>query len=121
MHMLRTADFDVFMMPDNLPRENITNLVKDFWLSGGGILAFDSSGLFLCYMGILPPESAGSDGYSTYWVYSGQDVNITTRNPVSKSYSLGNVTPTDSGYSYFVLEMVCTQRLFYCGQSNESR
>lgn len=35
-HELMTADFDIFIMVDNLPRENITKQVKEFWLGGGG-------------------------------------------------------------------------------------
>ncbi len=93
-HKLKTADFDVFAMPDNLPRENITNMVYDFWLGGGGLLALDGSALYLCYMGILPPEAIGTDGYATYWGYTGSNINITARHPVSKSYAIGDVITT---------------------------
>ena len=97
-HKLRTADFDVFAMPDNLPREKITKLVYDFWLGGGGLLTLDGSGLYLCYMGILPPESAGSDGYGTYWGYVGSSSNITARHPISKSFAVNDVISSGLGY-----------------------
>jgi len=41
-HELTTANYDVIVLADNLPRENITDLVKDFWLAGGGVLSLDS-------------------------------------------------------------------------------
>ncbi len=90
-HKLKTADFDVLVLADNVPRENITDLVKEFWLGGGGILSFDSGAGYLGYAGILPRESAGvDDGYPTYWDYvvTGGG-NISERHPVTKDYALG--------------------------------
>ncbi|MHA1121752.1 MAG: GGIII-like transmembrane region-containing protein, partial [Candidatus Heimdallarchaeota archaeon] len=87
-HMLTTANFDVFIMPDNLPRENIVNMVMDFWLAGGGILSFDGSASLLNHLGILPPEAIGTDGYTVYWDYDGYGFNITTRHPIAKAYPI---------------------------------
>ena len=44
-HELMTANYDVLVLVDLIPNENITELVKDFWDAGGGILAFDSGGV----------------------------------------------------------------------------
>ena len=78
-HKLLTADYDVFIMVDNVPRENITNHVKEFWLGGGSVLGFDSALAYLCYAGIIIPESEGDDGRLTYWYYVGTTLhNIST-------------------------------------------
>jgi hypothetical protein len=96
-HELKTAKYDVFIMADHLPRENITNHVKEFWLGGGALLSMDSAVNYICYAGILPPESIGDDGNSIYWTYQLSTVqNITARHPVSKAYAL-NDTFTISG------------------------
>ncbi len=84
--ILTTANFDVFIMPDNLPRENIVNMVMDFWLAGGGILSFDGSVSVLCHLGILPPEAISTDGNPAYWSYSGYGLKISTRHPIAKAY-----------------------------------
>ncbi|MFX1293904.1 MAG: DUF4350 domain-containing protein [Promethearchaeota archaeon] len=97
-HALMTAEYDVFVLPDNLPRENITNCIYEFWLGGGAILALDGSAMYLCYMGMLPPEASGTSGQGAFWSFSGNDINITSRHPVSKSYSLGDVINTKIGY-----------------------
>jgi len=89
-HELKTADYDVFIMVDNLPRDNITNFVKEFWLGGGGLLSFDSAINFLCYFGIIPPESVGDNGYGTYWDYQFGDHEIYQRHPISKDYLTGD-------------------------------
>ena len=97
-HCLVTAKYDVFMMIDNFPRENITHLIWDFWAGGGGILSLDRSGIFLCHTGILPPESAGSSGYGVYWVQLQEDMIINVRHPVSQSYSLPTTIQTTGYY-----------------------
>ena len=90
-HMLTTANYDVLVIPDTEPRENITNYVLEFWLGGGGVLGFDSWAAYACYAGILPPEAKGSSGYNTYWSYIYVDsINVTTRHPVSKNYQIGD-------------------------------
>ncbi len=100
-HKLLTSAYDVFVMTDILPRENITHLVWDFYAGGGGLLALDGAGLFLCYMGIVPSEATGTTGYPTYWAYQGQDLVIETRHPVTKSYAVNDTFDTDDGYLYF--------------------
>ncbi|MFO7837697.1 MAG: hypothetical protein R6V83_13725, partial [Candidatus Thorarchaeota archaeon] len=97
-HELITAKYDVLALVDNFPRENITNQIQEFWLGGGSLLALDGSAAFLCYFGILPPESAGSDGYSVYWNYNGDDINVTARHPVTKGYEKNQTINTMSGY-----------------------
>jgi hypothetical protein len=89
-NVLQPASFDVLVLPDNLPRENITDQIMEFWLGGGGILALDGSSIFLCEMGILPPESEGENGNYVYWEFAGNDFNFTKRHPVSKSYALND-------------------------------
>jgi hypothetical protein len=90
-HKLITANYDVFIINDNLPRDNITDYVKEFWLGGGSLLTFDSAVSFLCYFGILPPESNGDEGFGTYWNYIWSDnQTILTRHPVSKAYEISD-------------------------------
>ncbi len=99
-HILNTATFDVFAIVDNNPRENITNMVTEFWLAGGGILAFDGTASFLNYAGILPIEAIGTDGYGVYWNYDTDEYDIVTRHPVSKAYSLATTIPTENTFYY---------------------
>ena len=90
-HKLMTADYDVFIMVDNVPRENITNHVKEFWLGGGGVLGFDSALSYLLYAGIMIPESEGDENIGTYWYYGGSTThNISTRNPATKEYQVND-------------------------------
>jgi hypothetical protein len=90
-HELMTAKYDVFMMADHLPKTNISNFVKEYWLGGGALLSMDSAVNFLCYFGILPPESDGNDGSGVYWTYQTSSVqNITVRHPVSRSYAVSD-------------------------------
>ena len=93
-HKLKTGDYDVFVMADNLPKTNITNYVKEYWLGGGGLLTYDSAISFLCYAGILPPESMGDHGRFTYWWYLAGMHSIYQRHPVSKHYSSGDLFTT---------------------------
>ena len=95
---LTIVDFDVFVLVDNYPRESITLKIKDFWMSGGGILSADGSSGYLCYFGILPPEAAGTSGYSSYWLYNADDINITTMHPISQDFTVGQVIPTGAGF-----------------------
>ena len=106
-HKLTTADFDVFILVDNVPRENITNNVKEFWLGGGGILSFDSALPYLCYAGIIIPESEGDDGRLTYWTYqSGIDHNVSTRHPITKDYQVNDKYSTGIWMNYFYWSVV---------------
>ncbi|MFX1293906.1 MAG: DUF4350 domain-containing protein [Promethearchaeota archaeon] len=91
-YQLKTANYDVFLMVDSLPRESIINLIKDFWLGGGGILSFDSAMGYICYAGMIPPESVDDDGHNTYWQYaSGPEFNISIRHPVTKNYQVDDI------------------------------
>jgi hypothetical protein len=91
-HELMTAKYDVFVINDNLPRENITEYVKEFWLGGGSLLTFDSAISYLCYFGILPPESDGDEGYGIYWNYQwSENQSIFIRHPVSKAYEVSDI------------------------------
>ncbi|MHA2287013.1 MAG: hypothetical protein ACXABZ_14205, partial [Candidatus Thorarchaeota archaeon] len=93
-HELTTADFDVFVLPDQLPRENISDLVKEFWLGGGSILSFDSSVVFLNHAGILPREAEGSHGRFVYWDYITNGVaNVSVRHPVTKAFQVNDTLP----------------------------
>ncbi|MFW9849784.1 MAG: DUF4350 domain-containing protein, partial [Candidatus Thorarchaeota archaeon] len=88
-HELQTRNYDALLLADLVPNENITNLVKDFWLSGGGILATDTAGEFLNFAGIFPHEAVGTNGRTVYWNYvTESDFNVTNRHPVTKSYQV---------------------------------
>lgn len=90
-HKLITADFDIFVMMDNGPKDNITNLVKEFWLGGGSILSFDSGLSYLMYSGIFLPESVNDGNPNTYWSYAPSDTqNISIRHPTTKGYQIGD-------------------------------
>lgn len=98
-HKLMTASFDVFVMVDSLPRESITNLVKEFWLGGGGILSLDSAISYICYAGIIPPESTGHENYNKYWTYGPglfTQINVTTRHPITEAYHISDTVTTSS-------------------------
>jgi hypothetical protein len=88
-----TADFDVFVMVNNLPRENITNYVNEFWLGGGGVLSFNSALGYLYYYGMIYYDVKGDfrlfgAGFLEEWDYSFPDtINISSRHPTTKHYS----------------------------------
>ncbi|MHA1930280.1 MAG: hypothetical protein ACTSV2_17045 [Candidatus Thorarchaeota archaeon] len=85
---LLTANYDVLVLSDLCPPENITELVKDFWEGGGGILSLDTAIEYLGYAGILPRESIGDNGEAIYWDYVNNDIGvINERHPVTKSYN----------------------------------
>ncbi|NWF95886.1 MAG: hypothetical protein HXY34_07055 [Candidatus Thorarchaeota archaeon] len=102
-HVLSTARFDVLVLPDNLPRENITNQVKEFWIGGGGVLSVDSSIAYLGYAGMLPAESEGDDGYGVYWGYVISEVQqVAALHPTTKSYDIGdNLNSTQLDWATF--------------------
>ena len=96
-HELSTANYDVLILVDQCPKVNISNFVTEFWLGGGSILSIDSALSYICWAGILPPESTGDDGYATYWSYPVSSThNITTRHPVSRSYAVNDTFDTYS-------------------------
>ena len=98
-------DYDVLLLPDNWPANASNPMIYDFWNnSKGGIVALDSSICFLCYVGILPAESLGSNGYGDYWDYSTQNTaQITVAHPVTAGYTVGeNITGTVGDARYNV-------------------
>ena len=88
-------DYDVLLLPDNWPALTANPAIIDFWNnSEGGIVTLDSAIAFLCYAGILPEESAGSNGNGEYWEYNTMDTaQITVAHPVTAGYRVGeNIT-----------------------------
>jgi len=61
-HKLMAASFDVFIIPNNLPKDDIVDPVIDYWLAGGGILSFDIGVGFLYYQGMIVSAESGSFG-----------------------------------------------------------
>ncbi|RLI54506.1 MAG: hypothetical protein DRO87_10070 [Candidatus Thorarchaeota archaeon] len=99
---LRTGLFDVFVMVDNNPRDYITDEVFNFWRSGGGILSFDGAINFLCYFGVMVPDSAGNHGHGVYWTYSwSQNQTVLNRHPVSQGYAVDDYITDDFDWAAF--------------------
>jgi hypothetical protein len=87
-HELITADYDVFIMVNNVPRESISKLVREFWLGGGGLLSFSKAFSYLSYESIIWP-GLGIDGYGILWANLTSDVqNVTARHPTMKQYHI---------------------------------
>ncbi|MFX1559735.1 MAG: hypothetical protein ACFFBL_04045, partial [Promethearchaeota archaeon] len=97
-HKLTVADYDAFVLPNQLPRERIVNHIKNYWLGGGGVLSFEASIGFCFYAGLIHSSLEGQ--FSLYpidlggmWTYSPfpvvgdiyDGINSTTRHPVTKS------------------------------------
>jgi uncharacterized coiled-coil protein SlyX len=103
-------DYDVLLLSDNLPANASNPMIVDFWNNSGGIVALDSSIEFLCYVGILPSESAGSNGNGVYWDYNTMDTaQISTAHPVTAGYTVGeNITGTKGDARYNVTAMAGT-------------
>ena len=98
-------DYDVLFLADNWPALAANPMIYDFWNnSEGGIVALDSSIETLCYLGILPEESAGNNGNHVYWDYSTEDTaQITVAHPVTAGYTVGeNITGTAGDARYNV-------------------
>ncbi|MFW9851284.1 MAG: hypothetical protein ACFFF4_19315, partial [Candidatus Thorarchaeota archaeon] len=96
-HQLITADFDVFIMVNNIPRPSIFNLVREFSLGGGGLLSFENAVSYLWFGGFIQQGIDYDRGSNDQWGYyqsSGQ--NVTARHPTMKDYHEGdNVTLPD--------------------------
>jgi len=106
--LLISGKFDVLFFIDNLPDNNSNPMIVDFWnSSGGGIVALDSGICFLCYVGILPQESTGSNGTGVYWDYhTGNTAKISTAHPVTAGYSVGeNITGQSNNARYNVTKL----------------
>jgi len=97
--------FDVFVMIDNVPNDAAVPCVVNFWSNGGGLVAFDSSICFLCYAGVLPPESAGNNGYYVYWDYgTSNQAKISIEHPVTAGYEVGQIIYGTSGDAEYWVE-----------------
>lgn len=99
--------FDVFVMVDNVPNDAAVPAVVDFWRRGGGLVGFDSAICFFCYAGILPSESAGYNGFGTYWDYNTNNQGrVSVEHPVTNGYAVGQILDGSGGdaeYSVNVL------------------
>jgi chaperonin cofactor prefoldin len=101
-------NYDVLFLPDNWPDLVSNPMIIDFWNnSQGGIIALDSSIASLCFLGMLPAESAGDNGYNVYWGYEPEDTaQITAAHPVTAGYTVGeNITGAfyDAAYNVTAL------------------
>lgn len=103
-------DYDVLLLSDNWPALASNLMIVDFWNNSGGIVALDSAIEFLCYVGILPPESAGSNGQNVYWDYNtGNTAKISTTHPVTAGYTVGeNITGAGGDARYNVTALANT-------------
>jgi chaperonin cofactor prefoldin len=105
------SDYDVLFLADNWPDILSNPMIYDFWNnSGGGIVALDSSIESLCYLGILPAESLGSNGRNVYWDYGTLlTAQISTAHSVTAGYTVGeNSTasvPGDARYNTTALSV----------------
>ncbi|MBD3406992.1 MAG: hypothetical protein GF411_12815 [Candidatus Lokiarchaeota archaeon] len=114
-YKLILADYDVIVLPDNNPRENISNHVKEFWLGGGGVLSFDSSIGYLGWAGILPRENESiDDGRYAFWNYvSTGPAEIQTLHPVTKSYDVTDqLTYTTLNYGTYLVDSLSTASIY---------
>ena len=110
------ADYDVLFLADNWPANASNPMIMDFWNNtGGGIVALDSAIAFLCYVGILPEESEGSNGRYVYWDYGTIDpAQISTAHPVTAGYTVGeNITGTTIDAKYNVTALAGTTGYLY--------
>jgi hypothetical protein len=86
-------------MVNNLPRESISKLVRDFWLGGGGLLTFHGALSYLYYESIIIPEWDVDVGGSLYWGYFlSDDQNVTARHSTMKDYHVGDVVTERSNF-----------------------
>ncbi|MHA1290774.1 MAG: hypothetical protein ACTSPB_25600, partial [Candidatus Thorarchaeota archaeon] len=107
-HKLMVADYDAFVLANQGPRESIINLVKDYWLGGGGILNFAQSVGFCFYAGIIDPIYEGSDQLVTEWMWltSFPNITIEDRHPVTKAYEAGDRFVQPGNITFFNLDVV---------------
>ncbi|TET10376.1 MAG: DUF4350 domain-containing protein [Candidatus Thorarchaeota archaeon] len=98
---LMAASFDVFILPNNLPKDEIVTHVMDYWLAGGGILSFDSGLGYLYYHGMIVPADTGD--YALVGVDSGPhwgfdyitNITIGERHSTAKSYQQSDIISVD--------------------------
>ncbi|MGY5871250.1 MAG: DUF4350 domain-containing protein [Candidatus Thorarchaeota archaeon] len=95
-HELLTANYDVFVLVDNVPRESIYDYVYEFWLGGGGILSFNGGFGFLQFSGIFSPDWAGGDRFGGDWLYlymmfpPTENYTILSRHSTAQDYHIGD-------------------------------
>lgn len=90
-HELMTADFDVFILVNNVPRPSIEHLVKEFSLGGGGLLTMNSAVSYLWYGGYIFADQDYDVGYGIWWGYFPSDSqNVTSRHPTMKDYHIND-------------------------------
>ncbi|TFF92869.1 hypothetical protein EU546_07000 [Candidatus Thorarchaeota archaeon] len=90
-HELKAASYDVFVIFDNNPRENTSELVKQYWLGGGGILSIDGAINYITYFGIMCPDLEGTNDYGSDWDYVwSENHTIENRHPVTKAFEVGD-------------------------------
>jgi len=94
-HQLMTAKYDVLVLVDNLPRDNVTLLVKEFWRGGGAVLSFNSAFGYLMYFGLIHDSLENNFGLlgadpTPYWGYDNFDtIYFEERHPIAKDYHPG--------------------------------
>ncbi|MHA1771782.1 MAG: hypothetical protein ACTSYL_07615 [Candidatus Thorarchaeota archaeon] len=102
-HELQLVNYDVLVLPDIVPEDDLLPAIQEFWLGGGGILSIDGSINVLTYTGMLPAASAGDNGYGTYWQYGSTELmDVQDIAPPTRSYSTSqSVNVTYPGDAYF--------------------
>ncbi|MGY5873786.1 MAG: hypothetical protein RTV72_16175, partial [Candidatus Thorarchaeota archaeon] len=105
-HELVLANYDVFLLVNNLPKDSISDLVKEFWLGGGGLLTFDKAFSYLSYKSIIWPD-LGIDGYGILWGNLSCDVmNVSARHPTMKDHHVNETISESAGDWAAVSQMV---------------
>ncbi|MHA2395894.1 MAG: hypothetical protein ACXAC0_04255, partial [Candidatus Thorarchaeota archaeon] len=90
-HELITADYDVFIIVNNVPRPSIEHLVKEFSLGGGGLLTMNSAVSYLWYGGYIFADQDYDVGGATWWGYwSSDSQNVTSRHSTMKDYHVND-------------------------------
>jgi hypothetical protein len=96
-HELLTIDYDIFIMINNIPRESISKLVKEFWLGGGSLLSFNGAMSYLWYEEILWPGYS-LDPRGGAWDYLPIDAqNVSIRHPTMKQYHVNDTVMETTG------------------------
>ncbi|TFH00954.1 MAG: hypothetical protein E4H14_19130, partial [Candidatus Thorarchaeota archaeon] len=89
-HELMLANYDVFILVNNLPRDSISDLVKEFWLGGGGLLTFNKAMSYLNYQSIIWP-GLGADAYFLLWAnFTSDTQNVSARHPAMMEYHIND-------------------------------
>ena len=84
------AAFDVLLLPDNIVPDADLAAVASWFSPGRTIIAADSAVCYAAFAGLLWPDSAGSNGYRTYWDYNGSSSQkVITDDPITSDYQIG--------------------------------